>query len=611
VKIAFEDVRVPTFSGFAMAMWITPFLIAGSIAAMFGAPETHSPLVLTLLLTSIATAAVSIFTSSLDGGRTTAMSAENRSVSTFIFVNSAGTMVGLVTNFSESIERWQPAGPNGLTFIYASVFREVMPLSIYALLLILMIGAALYFVLRGSSLLSAREQPSEEELASLGSWSGSLLALWIFTCMRWQPLSWGAETVAATWTVLVYAAMLIVGAWLYGLFGLRVVRWLARAAFELASAATEVLSDPKTWRTVLLTILVAGVVVTLIAAAFLLAGWVAAGIVVMSDQVGPAQIREALRSYAAAISLTLSLLAKGALGLTSLLVLLWMPSLLNVLWAGVKTAALTGRRSIGSMKFKLPTVRGRLGWFVIAFLWGARATFRAVIARQRAISRLLAVAVPSIILVAASTNGLPTVYISPVGRVIHASPPVLPVEPAASLVPAVINTVSFESTELCDVDAGEAEWAYEDDARVSVSLTGCRISASIGRDEALLVIAMATNGISQLDEEHRAKRRLDNLMTWARRELGPSTPIYGLSLGMATGPNSYIELSRTFGASWSERPLIGLIVRSNLEIGDDAMQRSIVELLRHNPLLAHSYTECSIWAEAPPVNRALDCFAEG
>lgn len=608
MKIVFEDVRIPAFVGFAMAMWISSFLIAGSIAAMFGAPETHAPLVMTLLFTSIATATVSVLTSSLERGRVSAKSAENRSVSTFIFVNSAGTMVGLITNLSESIERWEPAGPNGLTFIFASMLREDMPLLVYVSLLVPMILAALYLVLKGSALLSAREHPSEDDLARLGAWSGSLLALWIFACMRWQPLSWGAETVATTWTVVLYATMLIFGAWLYGLFGVRVVRWLARAAFELARAATEVLRNPKTWRMVLLTALVTGAVISIVFAAFLLAGMLVAGIGVGLDRRASEEVGGAVHSYIGALLWTLSVLAKGGASISVLLGLGLMSPLLRVLWRGVDSMVSAVRAGVG---LKRPPIRGRLSWFVTAFLWGCRAMLRAATARRSAITRVLAVAVPLALVLTASTNGF-TVEPQARGRpVVVATPPTSPLEPLASIVPVSITTVSFEPVSLCDIGAGAAEWTYEDDARVSVALSDCRIRTAIGDDEALLVVAMSTKGTSQVDEEARSKRRLDNLMLLASRELGPEAPVYGLDLGMATGSSSHISLSQTFGVSWRERPLLGLLVRSNSDVRDEAVRYIAVELVRGHQMQTQLYSRCSIWKSTSAGDKAADaCTSE-
>ena len=604
--IAFDDVRVPAFVGFAMAMWISPFLIAGSIAALFGAPEAHSPLVLTLLFTSVATASVSVLTSSLDGGRTSAKSAENRSVSTFIFVNSAGTMVGLITNLSESVERWEPAGPNGLTFMYASMFREQTPLLVYVLLLVPMILTALYFVVRGSALLSAREHPSDEDLAMLGSWSGSLLALWIFTCMRWQPLSWGAETVAATWTAVVYAAAVIVGAWLYGMFGLRVVRWLAKASFELARGATEVLCNPKTWRAVILAALVTGALIGILFAAFLFVGWLAAGIAVVSDHATSEQVHRAFRSYVNTLLWTLPVLAKGGAAMALLLGLIWMPSLLRELWKGAASMASVAYARFSAIEFRVPQIQIRLGWLATGFLWGWRMMLRAVAARRRVIVHVLAVAVPSMAFLAASTSGLTVLSPRPERPFVDVEPSETPLEPISSTVPASITTVSFEPVSLCDISAGAAEWAYESDTRVSVALSDCGIRAAIGADEALLVIAMSTNGVSEHKEEARSRRRLESLMAWANHALGSEALVYGLDLGMASRPKSHLALSGTFGVSWSERPLLGLIVRSNSGVSSDTVRLGVVELLRQKQALLESYSRCEIRIVTYDGSRRVD-----
>lgn len=604
-----DDARVAAYVGFVMGIWVSPFLMVGTVGAIYGAPKTYAPLVITLLLTSIATASVSVWTSSVNGKTNSAEAAGHRSVSTFIFVNSAGTMVGLVTNVSAALESWSSGGPNGLTYLYEQVFGQSMPVGIYAFVLILMVIAAARLVVRGSALISPDRKPSEKELNTLGGWSGSLLSLWIFTCMPWQPLGIGAEAVASIWTATVYAGMIVFGACLYGFAGIRLVRWLASVAYRLARDATTILSDPKTWRTLLIVLSVLAASLLVLFATYFTVGWLTKEIATISNELEPKRAAEAFEISTSAFLWTLEIIGKTVAGVIILIVGLLLPSLIRLAWRFILSLRVSYSPKLPKIKVTLPKLSPHWASLLKYFKYGIRMLLAGLVNHRALLYRTVLVIAPALFLVATSTNGIQSaVPTDQDGPQIDAEPPLEPLIPAD--LPISMREVSlvFEPISLCRISPGAAEWTYESQERVSVDLSECQLGARFEPGDALIVAAMSTNGARTAWEEDRSERRLSVLMNWARDRELPIANIYGLDLGMAESRFSHAALSSVFGASWSKRPLIGIKISSDVQIEPWMVRIALVNFINKNKMIRMAYSECSAYLNYVSAStKLLDC----
>ncbi len=244
-----------TYLALVMFAWVSIMLFIGSLGAFLGAPESHAPLFITLILTSIATLSISALSVSLQKIKDEEESTQ-RATATFVFINSAGVLVGIVTDLSEVLEtRSTKEINNGLTYLYGRVSDQSIPIWLYAALLAVVLVLGTMIVIRGARLLSEDRRVSEAELQRVGAYAMSLLALWILVCLRWHKLPYGAEIIARGWTLSLYAILVAVTVWFYGRWSVRGIALFVRALAALQNGLVAVIRRPLTWKIILITIL--------------------------------------------------------------------------------------------------------------------------------------------------------------------------------------------------------------------------------------------------------------------------------------------------------------------------------------------------------------------
>lgn len=159
----------------------------------------------------------------------------------------------------------------------------------------------------------------------------------------------------------------------------------------------------------------------------------------------------------------------------------------------------------------------------------------------------------AILFIQASGNREPVIVVE--------SPPTH-IAPASVPVQFLSTTVKVDPVQLCAPVLNGISWAYERDDTLSVNLRDCR-PPQLDDGQAIIIVALSSNGRRQIDEEARASRRLKNASDWLANNTRQETEIFLLNLGMGTNTSSHIELSRALGVSLSERPLLALVVTSS------------------------------------------------
>ena len=613
-----SDVRLAGWLGMVMAAWVSVFIFAGTIGAFFGAPQSHSPLFITLLSTSLATAIVSLLTGTLEARKGEVDLVDDRAVATFAFVNSAGTLVGLITNLSQSAETWELAEQrNGLTFLYSQLTGHNIPVPFYLIFIFVMIIVATVLVIRGARILSSPDRPSDEELQTLAMKSGSMLAFWIFTCMRWEPLTWGAEAVATTWTIVVYLLILVVAVVIYGFAGVRIAKSLSRAAFNLGKDASSFLSDPKTWR--MLGMMLAAMCFFVAVAGVLYFALLAiisasrTSIDVATDVVSSQTLNSYADSYWEALKV-IGLWFASLLGVVGLFLSLWMvkvsiyfacSQILNL----VRKARLINLRHLLHVRFETRSLHRTIEWLGRTFGWVALGAARLVSQRSNAIGQLLVTSVPMLALLTASTRfyEVRSDERPEVSVVMPLPDDVSPLHTVKSIEP---TRVTLSPTILCEPNLSATEWEYASADRITIDLKYCKFDFALEHGDTLVVVAMSTLGKSKNAEELRSRERLRALMRWAAVRSDSGSKIYGVDLGMANSPQSHVALSRLFRVSVSERPLVGMIASSSdIEISSAMLREALSRKLREYPSIASAYSKCEIYETAGGIEAGSQSIA--
>lgn len=503
-------------------------LFLNYMVAILWLPQLVVPAFLTAFITSVATILVSSLTGSGDR-EGNVKKQEVLATSRFVHLNAAGTAVGIITTTVDAFGRPLEPGQNGLTVMLTPIVDERELFWIWVALQLILFLWACVKIKQGSALLHKTAVDTSDELHRVGQSSLTLLVIWIVTCLSWRPVD-GSEMIATGGSALLYVGFVLFAV-RYGVRALvRLFQALVSGISAFGLSLLGLLLSRKTWLVVLILCAIAALAILVGYAVFL----------ILLATFGFLQFilnGQSLDTFWAWFARE-SILAFAPMGAAFFIVL-----------ASALFAAIT---QIQIRPIRFSVVSSFVSAAVSSFALLVRKHTRFLVSAL-ALGLVIWLSYLAISLIQASGNREPVIVV---------------VSPPTSIVPASVpiqflsTTIAVEPVQLCAPVLSGISWAYERDDTLSIGLGECR-PPQLGDGQAIIVIALSSNGRNQDDEEARAFRRLQNASDWLANSTPQEAEIFLLNLGMGTNPNSHTELSRALGLSLSERPLLALVVTSS------------------------------------------------
>jgi hypothetical protein len=643
--------NVTTFTVATMFAYGFAFFVVTSVIALSGAEEAQAPLLVTLTFATIASGLVGAVTATTVSKGPSAKMAEQRGNAAFVFSNSSGTFITLVTAAAECWEAHEPKDDTGLALLLAAlrVDDKELAFGFYFWPLVLLSVIALAFVLIGASQLNRHEAQDEEGLELVRFCSVGLLVIGLAAGTPWGVIPYGAREVADIWAIVgcIVAFLISVAVFSFvvsrgfGAFCSLLVHGLIHAGVHLKSLSKsqKFKKGFRQFAVGCLRLLVPflSVQILLTAADAMFTGKEAATIAAFSQSLKPAA--------------TALILTAASIALVLVCLLLWpaLGPLAEQLRAQLRRASSFAKAALRSLGRRLvrcrdaclqalrhlklrpmrksPFVGPRLPFSrvllkVVSAIgvrvgvfgrdWarvvrsGARNFGLAYIPRSPLFRRAVLGAMAIFFMGSLITREEPSSALVDM-TVPPTQVPELIVEPTEldwvpSQVSPRLENVRTSSVSLCELPAGAADWANGSDDRFEIPLVRCLLPSDVQQSRGALVLVGLASSIGNAErEDRRALSRGTALAQWAYLQLPNQNDIYVLHLGTAQRVIPLRRYRDFFGNAVGERPVAGLIVAPEPEEAilytfDVAEQLSQYMVSRG---VADDFTRCTLYHFRP------------
>jgi len=578
------------------------------LAASMFPGESKAPLMLTLLITTAASAIVSILVSSTQSEQSEDDGRDARGVAAFVFINASASSVGLLSNLLESLEFLEPAGPNGLTWILEVFLREDQaPLLPYALVLSVTLIPVAWMLFEGAGLLISRDRWTDQKISFVYSFSFVLFLVWIAIGTKWKNVPFGEEAIANFWTLTFYILVAVASVWIYGRVLLQGIRAAPEFAYALGRGILQVLSNWRLWA-----VLTTGVLT--VSVGFWLASFAVAWLnhlfhllLNLMGMLGGAAAQEMNR-----VVPTVGSLARGEL-------LLLGPILFGFFLVAFFSAFAV--ELLSKMVSKLFEHRGftwgeikklLVSWLLFTVTLIASPAFGLLwllyfVLYQRPTWQFASIALLLSILSVDSNVSYqePDPVNKP--RIVVSSAPGVPM-PVWSAVQVVQLPIEATVTKIqfCSDQIGTFGWRFGSAETIEQSIDACYNDIEPVQGKSLIVlVAVSTAGASRVVEESRSFSRAKELSIWASRSFEGASSTYVLDLGMSRFSDLADVLRPLVGPTNSRRPIGGFMAWSKDERATDDQLLKLAASIIAEAGLNENFSKCDLYEVRASSNRRL------
>lgn len=608
LKLGRRSNNVTTFTVATLAAYAFVFFAITSVVVMLGGKEVHAPILLTLCFATAASALVASITASTTPNTVSAELAEQRGNAAFVFSNSSGTFLTLMTALAECLHEQAPKTNTGLSLLLAA-FRvhEDHRLGWYIGSLIALAVISLTFVLVGASRLNREDIRDASTYAVVRTCSVGLLVIGLAAGTNWGLVPFGQREVADLWATLGWTlvGLASVGAF-SALFSYCVGVFLALITGGLVHLGRHVatLSASERFRIALrqfgvgccIVLLAYGVGYSLL----FVAEWALRYLASVPSSTYQASW-DAL--FAALTASSIAVLIAGAIVGVVIATVIWLPrakkaavqrwqetrTFITKVTAGVASIALAAcvlfLRLLQTLRqIKLPDIRppadhpfigprrplslllSRYAVATAKTAWRAFRDYGLANIPRGPIARRVVLGVFVVVIAGSFTVRIVPDFQEIDLTIAPIDVPQLTIEPVevdwtAPPVPPPLERVSVKPVSICDLANSSVDWASGRDDVLEVPLERCRLPEEIRRSTGALVLVGLASSVGKTQRENqRALSRGAALARWATSKLLISNEVYILHLGVAQRTIPLRRYRDMFGDAVGERPVASVLV---------------------------------------------------